>query len=421
VTSGLEHIPAPPKELRTPPRQQIWTASQRRLKYQRKRDPNRDRPLSFNWRCDVEEIAALLSLPAVRSTKGARVQAAIVADALLSAHYDPDRWISYSRRNGWWHAARLYHDSDFSFYTVIPTIDGLIEAGILVDHDLRPAGLSSGIQSSYRPARWLADIGLPKLHHKVGELIRLKDADGKLTDYKDTKRIIRDRALLSKINLAVAEADIKIESPEAVIEGEVIRFGKLAIYTAKKSLYRVYKGSWALGGRYYGAWWQSCPPRYRKFITINGQATVERDYSQIHPRLLYKMAGQTLNGDAYEVSGWHRDLGKIAFNMILNAQTLSGAQRALADDLQGDLDAAKALIEDIKTKHPNVQEYFHTGIGMRLQNVDSEMCRSVLSELHRKSIIALPIHDSFIVAEEHENALEKAMKTALDRAMPCKR
>jgi len=47
----------------------------------------------------------------------------------------------------------------------------------------------------------LAELLVPKRIHEVGELIRLKDADGKLTDYKDTKRVIEIRAPLSKITL----------------------------------------------------------------------------------------------------------------------------------------------------------------------------------------------------------------------------
>jgi len=418
VTSGLGHTPAPLQLPCTPARQHIWRNSSRQLEFLRKHDPDRDRPLSFNWRCDAQKLPLLLDLPAVRSAKGLRVQAAIVADAMLAALYDPKRWISYSRRNGLWHATRQYRHPDFSFYTVIPIIDALVEAGILVDHDLRPAGLASGIQSSFRAAPWLADLGLPKLQHEVGELIRLKDVDGKWTSYRDNDRVRRDRVLLSKINHRIAHADIRIESPEAVIEGDVVRIGKHVIYMAKASLYRVYKGSWSLGGRFYGSWWQYCPSRYREYITIDGQPTIEPDYEQIHPRLLYKIAGQSLHGDAYDIPGWHRNLGKIAFNMMLNTRTLESAQKALAYKLQDDMDAAKELIEAVVNRHPNILEYFYTGIGMRLQNIDSEMCRSVLSELHRKNIVALPIHDSFRVAEEHEGVLRKAMQTALDRFMP---
>ena len=39
----------------------------------------------------------------------------------------------------------------------------------------------------------------------------------------------------------------------------------------------------------------------RASITINGEATVELDYSSCHPRLLYHSLGCELEGDAYAI------------------------------------------------------------------------------------------------------------------------
>ena len=41
------------------------------------------------------------------------------------------------------------------------------------------------------------------------------------------------------------------------------------------------------GGRFYGGWWQSIPSEYRKYISLNGDLTIEMDYSSIHIHLLY--------------------------------------------------------------------------------------------------------------------------------------
>jgi hypothetical protein len=57
------------------------------------------------------------------------------------------------------------------------------------------------------------------------------------------------------------------------------------------------------GGRFYGAWWQYIPSEERKYITIDGMGTIEIDYSEIHPRLLY--LEQRLNppaGDLYDLN-----------------------------------------------------------------------------------------------------------------------
>jgi len=350
---------------------------------------------------------ARIELPTVRSAKALRVMSVIVIDAILSARRDPARRISYSRRNGWWHETRRYRAPEFTYYTVVPTIDALVKAGILIDHDLQPPGRATGTQSSYRPAPWLADVTLPVLRHEVFELVRFKDADGKLVDYKDTDKTRTDRLFLTKVNRSIAEADIALVSPDTKIEGGLIRTGKQVINLTQTSLYRVFNGAWDMGGRYYGGWWQSCPKRLRKRITIGGEPTVELDFPQIHPRLLYAIAGRHLEGDAYVIPGWKRDDGKEAFK----------ARGALAAYFGGDAQAACRIIEDVKVHHDAIREYFHSGVGLRLQNIDAGICRDILAEMHRHDVVALPIHDSFIVPAKAEDLLSVVMHRAWEKAL----
>jgi hypothetical protein len=64
-------------------------------------------------------------------------------------------------------------------------------------------------------------------------------------------------------------------------------------------LYRIFnRDDFRLGGRFYGPWWQNIEKAKRRGILIAGSQTVERDYRQLHPRLLYAMAGRVLDGDA---------------------------------------------------------------------------------------------------------------------------
>jgi len=66
-------------------------------------------------------------------------------------------------------------------------------------------------------------------------------------------------------------------------------------------------------------------------------------------------------------------------------------------------------------RHPNILEYFYTGIGMRLQNIDSEMCRSVpfLSFTEKKHRCPAYFHDSFRVAESTEGVLAEGIANGL--------
>lgn len=377
----------------------------------------RDNPLRLDWRFDVEDIASLVPLPGSKSIKSRHATAAIAADALMSARRDPERRISYSRRKGWWTDSARYRDRRFSYETIVPAVDSLVEAGILVDHDKRPAGRASGIQSSYRPAPWMADLKAPKLRREPGELIRLKDANRLLVDYRDTERTHRDRKLVEKVNRLIAATDIRLDAPDAVVDGDVIRFGAHTVYPDMQALYRVYNGGWMCNGRFYGGWWQSCRSTDRQHFVLDGQRTIEIDYAQLHPRLLYALAGRQLDGDAYTLAGWDRKLCKIAFNVLLNAANYFQAYGAILPYVDGCEVAARDLIADIKAKHPAVRAYFHSGVGLRLQNLDSEMCRFVLSEMSvKRGIVVLPVHDSFIVPEGAREDLVRTMKIAFDRA-----
>lgn len=393
-------------------RQQIWKP--RSLVDEVWQDRDRDHALRLSWRCNEYEFAKRLDLPLAGSAKNVRAMIAVAVDAVHTAHHFPELRVSCSRRNGWWHETRRYRDADFTYYNVVPAIDALLDAGILVDYDLQPAGRSTGIQSSYRPAPWLAEVALPALRHEVGEVIRLKDAEGRLIDYRENDRTRRDRAMLAKINRSLAEAEIGLNAPAAVRDGNAIRLDGYAVFPGMASLYRVYNGGWDRGGRFYGGWWQSCRKAHRQHLTIDGHKTVELDYQQIHPRLLYGLAGRHLEEDAYTIPGWNRDVVKKAFNTLLNTKSFPEARGAVAKKLGGDRDSAEALIADIAMRHPDIEPYFHSGIGLSLQNIDSEICRQVLLDMYRKGIVALPVHDSFIVAEEHQAVLSQVMRTTFD-------
>jgi len=374
----------------------------------------RDRALRLSWRCNEYEFAKCLDLPLAGSAKNVRAMISVAVDAVHTALHFPELRVSCSRRNGWWHETRRYRDPDFTYYNVVPAIDALLEAGILIDYDLQPAGRSTGVQSSYRPAPWLAEIILPELRYEVGEVIRMKDVEGRLVDYRDNDRTRRDRCMLAKINRRLTETEIDLNVTAAIRDGNAIRLDGYSVFPGMTSLYRVYKGGWDRGGRFYGGWWQSCRKAHRQHLTIDGHSTVELDYQQIHPRLLYGIAGRHLEGDAYTISGWDRGVVKKAFNTLLNTQDFNEARGAIAKNLGADRDAAEWLMLDITMRHPDIKSYFHSGIGMVLQNIDSEICRQVLVEMYRKGIVALPVHDSFVVAEEHEDTLSQVMQKSFE-------
>ncbi|MFL5283208.1 MAG: helix-turn-helix domain-containing protein [Rhodopila sp.] len=374
----------------------------------------RDKPLGFHWKADFQELTDVVPLPWARRVNDRQTIAAIFLDAMMEAQ-GLGRSISYSRRRQWWADARRYLGSTYGYSSVLGAVRALVEAEHLVDHWIAPAVPGgSGRQSTFRPAPSLAQVVLPTVSYSIGELMRLKDENGHLVNYRDTERTRRERRFLNEMNEAIGSLRIDLDAPHIVHEGTVIRCGDdHVLYPAMQALYRVFNGSsWKLGGRFYGGWWQQVRSADRKLLQIDGEPVVEHDYRQLHPRLIYARAEKQLDGDAYTVPGWDRNDAKPAFNILVNAPNYPSALGAITDRLDGDRHQAAMLINAIRDQHAAIAGYFHTGMGLKLQNTDAGMARSIMARLHRQGINTLPVHDSFIVKRRYEEALLEAMEAA---------
>jgi hypothetical protein len=183
-------------------------------------------------------------------------------------------------------------------------------------------------------------------------------------------------------------------------------------------LRRKFKYSWDDGGRLYGGWWQTLPKEERPHLLINGRATVELDYGRLHPTLIYAERGLALDFDPYQVPGYDgrllRELGKYALNSLLNRDRQSGPPSTLKAKpehraaLGADFDFQR-FVSALTAMHAPIVDAFGTGIGLRLQRIDSDILVKVLRRTSREGIVALPIHDSVIVDHRHEVLLRSAM------------
>jgi len=190
---------------------------------------------------------------------------------------------------------------------------------------------------------------------------------------------------------------------------------------------RIFNGDLTRGGRFYavGSSWQNVPGEVRTTALIDGQETVELDYSALHPSLLYSEVGAPVPADCYAVDGWPRTLGKLALLILLNAGNAQEARGALARSLAkaenfliygGDpMDAAGRLIREVKKLHRPIAQAFHSDAGARLMRQDSKIAGRVLSILLKQGVVGLPVHDSFVVRSRDEDALEAAMYEAAEQ------
>lgn len=205
----------------------------------------------------------------------------------------------------------------------------------------------------------------------------------------------------------------------------VLNFGQVG-------LRRIFsKGRLDRGGRLYGGWWQTIPKDYRRFITINGRPTVEVDFSEMHPTMLYLLHGVEPSQNIYDLG--IRNPSDPAYDPTVEPyksrrKTIKRFLNALINDENGRHKLSKVgsqrlglsheqLKELILIKHPVIARAVGTDAGSHLQFLDSQIACHVMLKLMSQGIVALPVHDSFLVQEEFQSELIVAMKEAFASVM----
>jgi hypothetical protein len=222
------------------------------------------------------------------------------------------------------------------------------------------------------------------------------------------REVLQLNEAFSSVRIALVAPDVPWTGVSLVLDGQVI-------HPARVAGYRVFNDSWALGGRYYGPFWQTLPRWRRLHLTIGGEPIVEHDFAQLHPRLLYAAFARSLDGDAYSVDGYARDLTKCAWQILINASSRRSAVSAVARKLGGPRHQAEAdlLLRALEIRHAAVNAAFYTGEGLRLQRMDSDLMMRIGLRCISEGIVALPVHDSCIVQVRHSARTQEIMDEEL--------
>jgi hypothetical protein len=69
----------------------------------------------------------------------------------------------------------------------------------------------------------------------------------------------------------------------------------------------------------------------------------------------------------------------------------------------------KDILEMFKSVHKPISQFFCSGQGVKLMNIDSEIAKNILLYFARINEPCLCIHDSFIVRNGNENMLKNIM------------
>lgn len=228
------------------------------------------------------------------------------------------------------------------------------------------------------------------------------DRSGAQVQYEDTEHTEALRQEVRAYNRWLADSDITCDA--------------VGVNPNNRRLSRIYNNSdFDQGGRLYGGFWQGMSTQERlESISIGGDCVVELDYGQMSLTLFYAEAGQTPpTGDLYDLSEqgigpeYRTGIKKIT-QAIINAQQVPKRFPKNTKRHCGKL-KLKTIISAIEEKHSGIYPLMTSGIGMQMFRKESDLLMAVLLEMKNNGIVALPIHDAVIVADEHKDKAKDIM------------
>lgn len=184
------------------------------------------------------------------------------------------------------------------------------------------------------------------------------------------------------------------------------------------------------GGRFYHGRWQNVKSDLRQYLTINSKPTVELDFSGFNLRAIYHHAGVDYRDDPYNVPSAAaflqalgagdaveiRDIIKHQTNCMIGAHHFYKIPNPERKGVFKDRPASHAEVSKlraaIKRHHSSIGSCFTSGLGLKFQFIESEICNDVLMRSVEANIPVLPIHDSFITTTENKDWLEETMVSA---------
>ena len=234
------------------------------------------------------------------------------------------------------------------------------------------------------------------------EVIVLRDARigtetmGRPLDYEDTPTTQLFRRQMNDINTWLEEVEVVFDE-EVFAEGT-----RRAVDHTDRRLRRIFsQGRFDSGGRLFGGFWQRLKKAERRHgLFIDGNPTVELDYGQIVPRIVYGRRGLVPPaGDLYAIPGFedYRSGIKKMLNAALFAtRPLTRFPRGVGEAF-GRHHRVADVVEAITKAHPAIADTFFSGVGHHAQFLESEILVGVLLRLRELGIHALPIHDAIVI------------------------
>lgn len=390
---------------------------------------------------------------------------ALVLDLYHSYLCDPEQYLAYNRVEAAYKGVGGGHpfikNPNIAYHCLLKCIDYLFSAKLVENHEggrfydeeaktyhsfvsrMRPLPDFMALVNEYGLKPEMISVFAPedvvllrgKENEKTGERPTLKTPRNKTTNRMITI-IGQYNALLERSHIDVdIECLTNKDRDELVVklaDMDMAGTKRIVLRLSQKSVYRVFNnGSLEQGGRYYGAWWISAPGIVRKYITIQGDPTVELDFKAMHIHLLYAVKGVNYadkHEDAYTLAPGaytlldpkdDRALNKLILLTAFNAATTELAASAVFDQARKDGNLKLYKLTDqkpiktrlalLKQKHPVISDLIASGYGLKLQYFDSCIIEKVIAYLTSLAIPVLTVHDSVICQVQYEELVRNVM------------
>ncbi|MDC1177848.1 hypothetical protein OAT26_01455 [Candidatus Pelagibacter sp.] len=377
-----------------------------------------------------------------------------IAANLMTLHFNRvGEYVYYSRDNSFYKKIKRYSPHDITIRKIRKLIDLLINKKLLEARKgyhnkyLKEGGHRSRIKSTAKFLNILRSNFINRTYlyetetdciilnrSKKGSKNHLKKGLKKtlktLIDYKDNSFTKSIRADCRSYNQSLKKTKIVLKKCKAVNE---YLYGHSVPYK-KKEYHRVFNENFKRGGRFYGPWWlHHIPSELRQYILINGNKTVERDYSSLIIHQIYNELGlnyyeeNTYSSDPYilkDVAPSERKLNKAIIQISLNCRNFDGLDGALIGEFRkGNLKGKKPKKKEIirrlnifREMNPKISRYVYSNCASRFQFQDSEIARSIINKCMYRLIPVLCVHDSFIGEYTHSNFIVDTMNSAIESA-----
>ncbi|WP_417782557.1 hypothetical protein [Terasakiella pusilla] len=230
----------------------------------------------------------------------------------------------------------------------------------------------------------------------------------KLKDYIETDLTLNLRSEMTTINQHLQSFEVSLSGPQDYDMSNRILVRRFN----DQYLGRDFQG----GGRLWGGVWQYMSKEDRRSrLFIDGQAIAEVDYRQMMPCLMYILKGLPLpEGDLYNINGYDRTGIKAIFNAMTFKDELLWFPKDTKEYFEPEV-SINDVTKAIKDKHKPIRSLFRSGIGHRLQCLESSILVEVLLSLADEGVPCLPIHDALLCCVNDTGIVQQTMRqVALD-------